>query len=136
MSTFNKIVIFFFSPTPSGVFNYYYPIGALIILFIAVTLAIYFYSIKNKKDKAFKKQFRNYPTKFIILAVLLTSYLFLRYYSVPFFSMRFMLTILLISSGIVIYTAIITLYKKYPEEKSLRIKREEQNKYISKKRKK
>ncbi len=136
MNTFNQIILYFFSPNPGRAFEYYYAIGALILVFFLLTFGIYFYATKHKEDKAFKKLFRNYPTKFVILAVLLAMYLFIRYNNVPFFSMRFMMYILLISSAYVIYAVIMTFYKKYPEEKNRREKRLEQNKYIPKKKKK
>lgn len=133
METLNQIVLYFFSPNPGRVFNYYILIGALITLFILLTVLVYLYVRKNKEDKAFKKLFRNYPTKFLILAGLLGIYLILRYNYVPFFSMRILLYVLLGSSVYVIYAAIHTYLKKYPEEKERREKRMELNKYIPRK---
>lgn len=136
METFNQIVLYFFSPNPGRQFEYQYLVLAVIVFFILLTLGVYYYALKNKEDKAFKKLFRNFPTKFIIMAVLLAGYLFIRYYGVPFFSMRFMLYVLLASSIYIIYSAVETFRKKYPEEKGRREKRLEMNKYIPRKKKK
>ncbi len=135
METFNQIVLYFFAPNPGSAFEYYYAVIALIVVFILLTFGVYYFAVKNKEDKAFKKLFRNYPTKFIILAVLLALYLFIRMNNVPFFSMRFMLYILLASSAYVIYSSVMTFTKKYPDEKTRREKRLEINKYIPRKKK-
>ncbi len=136
MDTINKIILYFFTPNPGRNFEYYWALGAIILLFIILTGLIYYYALKNKEDKAFKKMFRNYPTKFIILAVLLGGYMLVRYNYVPFFSMRFLMYILLISGGYVLYNAYLTYFKKYPDEKERREKRLEMNKYVPKKKKK
>lgn len=136
MDTINKIILYFFSPNPGRNFEYYWALGAIILLFIILTGLIYYYALKNKDDKAFKKLFRNYPTKFIILAVLFGVYMVVRYNYVPFFSMRILMYILLISGGYVLYNVYLTYFKKYPEEKKRREKRLEMNKYIPKKKKK
>ncbi len=136
MDTINKFILYFFSPNPGRNFEYYWALGAIILVFIILTGLIYYYALKNKDDKAFKKLFRNYPTKFIILAVLFAAYILVRYNYVPFFSMRFLMYILLISSVFVLYNSYITYFKKYPEEKKRREKRLQINKYIPKKKKK
>ena len=136
MDIVNQTILYFFSPNPGREFQYYILLGILIAIFIALTVLIYLYAKKHKDDKAFKKLFRNYPTKFIILAVLLGLYMLLRYNGVPFFSMRFLLYILIGSCIFVVAMAVKTYLKKYPEEKKRRDDRMALNKYIPKKKKK
>lgn len=135
MDLFNQIIIYFFAPSPGRLFQYYIIIGVLIAILIILSVLIFLNSKKHKDDKAFRKLFRNFPTKFIIIASLLGLYLLFRYNYVAFFSMRFLLYILVGSAIYVIYLCTYTYIKKYPAEKKFREERMEQNKYIPRKKK-
>lgn len=136
MNFINQVILYFFTPNPGRTFGYYILVEAIIIILLGLALAVFLYSRKHKDDKAFKKLFRNFPTKFIIIAVLLGLYLLCRYYLVAFFSMRFMLYILIGATIYVVYSATYTYFKKYPIEKKQREERIEHNKYIPRKKKK
>ena len=100
MDTINNIILYFFNPIPGASFQYYIPLYVLTAILIIVAAGIIVYSKRNKDNKAFKKLFKTYPSKFGIIAGLFIVYLSLRYYSVAFFSMRFLLYLLV---GITIY---------------------------------
>lgn len=136
MQMFNSFFIYLFSPTPGRAFQYYNFIVILIVVLTILGIVLRVYIRKNRDDKPFRKLFKKFPSKLWILAILFTLYLLVRHYYVPFFSMRFLLYILL---GATIYLAykIINIYlKTYPEEKKLREKRHDQNRYTIKKKKK
>lgn len=122
MQMFNSFFIYLFSPTPGRAFQYYNFIVILIVVLTILGIVLRVYIRKNRDDKPFRKLFKKFPSKLWILAILFTLYLLVRHYYVPFFSMRFLLYILL---GATIYLAykIINIYlKTYPEEKKLREK--------------
>lgn len=135
MDIFNKIVIYLFNPAPGRIFSGYTLLGILAVLFIVAGIAITIYAKKNKEDKSFKKLIGRYPSKLYILAILILTYTFFRYYGVVFFSMRVMLYVLLLVCVYVIYVIIRTYVKKYPADKQSRIKQMEANKWVPSKHK-
>jgi len=129
MNTLNNIIIYLFNPTPGRSFAYYYFISTLIVVLFLLGLFLKLYIKKNKEDKTFKKLFKQEPKKLWYLTIILLVYLFVRYYYVPFFSMRMLL---FITIGVIIYKAyqLINIYLKlYPAEKKLREEKLEKKKY-------
>lgn len=136
MQKFNDLVLYFFHPSPGRSFEYYYFIGALIAILVVLAIVLHIYIKKmNREDKTFRKLFKRYPSRLWTLAVLFTLYLLIRYNFVPFFSMRFLLYILLGVTVYLGYQMINTYLKIYPEAKKLREKQHEQNRYRIKKKK-
>lgn len=136
MQTINNIILYFFNPVPGTHFNYYPVIIGIIVILVALSIFIPIHIKRNKDDKAFKKLFRVYPSKLQLVGIIFTLYVLSRLYSVPFFSMRFMLYILLGVTAFLIYHMVKTYLNKYPEEKKRRNERDERNKYLVKKKKK
>lgn len=135
MQTLNNFILYLFNPSPGRSFEYYYFIGAIIAILIILGITLYIYIKKNRDDKTFRKLFKKYPSKLWTLAVLLALYLFIRYNYVPFFSMRFLLYILLAVTVYRGYQITNTYLKIYPEAKKDREKRHNQNRYKINKRK-
>jgi heme O synthase-like polyprenyltransferase len=135
METFNNIIIYIFSPAPGRVFGYYYYITALIIILLVVAAGIKTYAKKNKDNKAFRKLFKSYPSKLILIAAILAIYLPARYYHIPFFSMRFLFYATIVVTMLLFVKIGVTWFKKYPAEKKKRDERATRNKYIIKKKK-
>jgi len=135
MNTFNSIILYFFNPAPGRDFLYYIPLAIFAALLAGIGIAIILRIKKNKQDKSFKKLFRGFPSKLFLLAGLIVVYLFFRYYYVTFFSMRFLLCLVMAVSAYFIFVLIKTYKKNYPAEKSLRTQRLEKNKWIPKKKK-
>ena len=135
MDTFNEIVIYLFHPTPGRAFGYYYFITALILLLTGLGIFLRIYIKKNREDKTFKKLFRKYPMKLWTLALVLALYLLVRYYYVPFFSMRVLFYTVLGITLYLFYQIINTYLKTYPAEKKRRDERTVQNRYKIKKKK-
>lgn len=136
MQTLNDIILHFFNPIPGQNFQYYIPLYILIAILIILAAGIIVFSKRSKDNKAFKKLFRSYPSKLGIIAGLFIVYVSVRYYSVAFFSMRFLLYVLIAITIYIFYSMIKTYISKYPEEKKRREERNELNKYIPSKKKK
>ena len=136
MDTFNNIIIYIFGPMPGPTFNYYYFVLGLVIVLLILSIGIIFYIKKNKDNKAFKKLFRGYPSKILLLTTVLAIYLPARYYRVPFFSMRALLYIVIAVIIYLLVKIVLTFIKEYPVEKKKRDERTEKNKYLLKKKKK
>jgi len=136
METFNSIILYFFSPLPGSNFLYYVPIGILIVLLLSGSIFLSVKTKKGKEDKAFRKTFRSFPGKLQLLSFLLALYLLFRYYYVPFFSMRFLLLVLLFSTAFVLYLLLKAYRQVYPVEKEKRMVRNEKNTYLPSKHKK
>lgn len=135
MQMLNDFILYLFSPSPGRAFQYYYFIGSLIAILTILGVILHVYIKKIRDDKTFRKLFKKYPSKLWTLAVLFTLYLLIRYNYVPFFSMRFLLYILLGISVYLGYQMINTYLKVYPEAKKLREKQHEKNRYKINKRK-
>jgi phosphatidylserine synthase len=135
MEAFNQIILYFFSPLPGREFTYYIPLIILIVALLITSIYIPLYIKNHKEDKGFKKVFRGYPATLQLMAFLLALYTLFRYYYVPFFSMRFLLYLLIIVTGYLIYSLIRAYYKKYPAEKEMRQYRKIHNEYIPSKKK-
>ncbi len=135
MQTINQFFLYFFQSPPSA-FQYAMALWVYVVLLIGAAVGIVVMIKKNKEDKAFKKVFRNFPTKLVTIGVLLAFYLLSREYSIPLLSMRIMLAVILAVSVYVDYTLVMAYLKKYPEEKKFRHDREQINKYIPHKHKK
>lgn len=137
MQMLNDFILYLFSPSPGRAFQYYYFIGAIIAILTVLGIVLRVYIKKNRDDKTFRKLFKKYPSKLWTLAVIFALYLFVRYSYVPFFSMRFLLYILLGVTVYLGYQIINTYLKVYPEVKKLREKQHQKNRYkINKKKRK
>lgn len=133
---FNDFLIYLFTPTPGRAFQYYNFIIILVVMMLVLGIGLRLYIKKNREDKPFRKLFKKYPSKLWTLAVLFALYLAVRYYYIPFFSMRFLMYLLLGATVYLGYQMINTYLNTYPAEKKLREKRGEENRYIIKKKKK
>jgi uncharacterized membrane protein SirB2 len=130
METFNQVVLYFFSPLPGRDFDYYIPLIGLIAAILIASFYISIYIKKNKDNKAFKKTFRGFPSKLQLMAFLLGIYVLFRYYYVPFFSMRFILYILILITFYLLYLLAQAYRKTYPAEKEMRAHRQKVNEYL------
>lgn len=135
METFNNLVIYIFHATPGRAFQYYYFIGAVCVALIGVGIILKIYLKKNRQDKTFRKLFKKSPKKVWLMAACFAIYLLARNSYVPFFSMRFILYLLLGITVYMFYQMISTYLKVYPEEKKRRKEALEQNRYTIKKKK-
>ncbi|MDD3861344.1 MAG: hypothetical protein PHP74_00395 [Candidatus Gracilibacteria bacterium] len=118
MTTVKNFFYYFFQPIPMDEFSYYIPTIIFIALLICGTIAFsIIYNKKKKTDFVFKKLFKNIGKRMILIAILLTCYLLVRYENIPYFSMRIWLYI---TMGLFIFFAYRyakKYLKVYPKEK-------------------
>jgi len=136
MNIFIDLLKYVFDPTPLAFSNYELLFMILAGLLVVGGIALKFYLKTNREDKPFRRAFRDFPLKLIILGLLLAFYAFLRHNSVAFLSMRALLFANLIAIAYVIYRMVMAYTKDYPALKQHAKNKEEKNKYAPKKRRK
>lgn len=94
MNTIVEFLNYFFSLNPGPAFANQWIYWVLIGL--STLLAFYlFYIIKSKSDKALKKLLKPYPSRLLLINILIMLYIFLRTSNVQVFSMRIVLYLLI-----------------------------------------
>ncbi|MBI2464452.1 hypothetical protein HYV57_05850 [Candidatus Peregrinibacteria bacterium] len=120
---------YIFDLTPQADFRYAIAFAIFFALVFAGGWALKRY-FKYKKDPVLKKILKRFPFRFYGLAITGEILLFLRSQSIPLFSMRFFL-LLLMAAIIVLIMRMAYLYKKiYPKEQSKHAAKLEKKKYL------
>lgn len=135
MQTLTNLITYVFHPNPGRTFSYYIILIILIALMLGFSVFLRIHIKKNKEDKAFKRLFRDFPGKLQLISFFLIIYLFFRYYSAVFLSMRIFLYMILLSTACVIYMMVNAYLKKYPLEKKRHEEQISRNKYLPGKKK-
>lgn len=133
MSIILNILGYFFSPLPTGPFNYMWLLIAFTIIGFACSIFLRVVIKKKKDDKIFKKHFRSLPGKLQNLAICEAIYIFARSQKMPYLSMRFLNYIILGAALYIILKYLQLYFKDYPE---IAKKHKEQlalNKYLPRK---
>jgi Ca2+/Na+ antiporter len=133
---------YFFTPNPGTDFSYYIPVLTVaVVLILGSILFSQYYKRKKKTDFAFKRLFKKVSSRMLLFGILFLVLTALRYESIPYFSMRFLLYL---TAGLFLYFiySYIKIYTvKYPKEKENAqakhhtVKKEE-NQYLPNKKKK
>ena len=117
MESLKQFVLNLITVTPGSDFKYYWLLIILIILVTALAVFIKVYIKKHKEDKAFKHLFKRYPARLINFNLLLGFYLFFRYYSVPYLSVRLLLYIIMLWGIYLAYRMINSYHREYHIQK-------------------
>lgn len=129
MESITKTLEYFFSYSPGEIFSYFIPLIIFTAIIFGFSIFLFIAVKKQRKNKAFKKNFRYFPVRFLILSILLGIYTFFRSNYVAFLSMRFFLYLLIIITLYFLFLFIHKYIYKYPAEKKKYEQREEKNKY-------
>ena len=115
-------LVYMFQFLPGSEFKYYIPV--LIFTGILVLTGLY---IRNriKKEKAFRKIFKNSSGNYFTVAVITLFLLWARYEEIAFISMRFILLLSILSGLFLLYRSISKYRKDYPEMKEKLNRREQ-----------
>jgi len=111
------------------------------VLIISSIVFSAYYKKRKKVDFAFKRLFKSLSNRLILFGILLFILIAVRYESIPYFSMRIWLYILLLVLLYFVYRYLKIYTVKYPKErinadaKKQHVKKEE-NKYLPNKKKK
>lgn len=118
-----------FDLTPQSNFRYVIAFAIFFALIFVGGWALKRY-LKYKKDPVLKKILKRFPARFYGLAIIGEILLILRSQSIPLFSMRFFL-FMLIAIIIILVARSMYLYKKlYPQEHSRHSEKLEKKKYL------
>lgn len=130
MKIFTNLISYLFNPNPGRIFSYYVILIIVAVGLLAFSIFLRLHLKKYKEDKAFKRLFRGFPKKLQIIALLLIAYLFFRYYTVGFISMRILLYLILAGAAWILYRMAYSYFKKYPPAKKEHERQMAMNKYL------
>ncbi|MFA6917219.1 MAG: hypothetical protein WC285_00050 [Candidatus Gracilibacteria bacterium] len=119
MSAVKNFFMYFLKSTPGTEFHYYIPLTIFVVLLLIAAIASSFIYRKRKKtDFAFKRLFKNLSKRLVLIAVLFTIYMLVRYENIPYFSMRLWMYLIGVTFLFFAYRYIKAYKVEYPKEKS------------------
>ncbi len=136
MQSVNQFINYVFDPLPPSTFFYLIPLIVFSVLFLAFSVFLRLRIKRAKDDKPFRRLFRAWPGRIETVTGILATYLLSRYFHIAFLSTRFLLFLILITSGYIIYRLLRAYLIEYPLEKKRHSLQMEKNKYMPGKKKK